>query len=354
MDLTGIAPRLAVEIIAAPAMELLMGLTKFGMEGNRETFEDGAWFDRVRTKASPELLEALARVGGGKHAMWEPVLALGSPPARSVEEMLARIEALAPADLWLRLAGYHLPPLRDEVGTETYLRAVEGDREARASIERAARKWDVEEAREEPPLLSMTPEETKEASLLALRLWHRDIVAGEEQEIAEILERDVAAKRALARRTTPEKLIEVATNGVEFKGERWVRRVVLVPHVVMRPWNVSSAYEDTWIICYPVADESLGLDRGAPPARMLRLYKALSDDKRLRILKRLASGSASLQELAEAVGLAKSSTHHHMVILRSAGLVTVTEGWQTQYTLRNDVIPEASELLRSFLQGDTT
>ena len=83
---------------------------------------------------------------------------------------------------------------------------------------------------------------------------------------------------------------------------------------------------------------------------MLRLYKALSDEKRLRILKRLVTGSATLQELADAVGLAKSSTHHHMVILRSAGLVTVTEDLQRLYTLRTDTIPEASDLLNAFLQ----
>jgi len=119
---------------------------------------------------------------------------------------------------------------------------------------------------------------------------------------------------------------------------------------VMRPWNVSSAWEDQYILCYPVADESLESDRAAPPARMLRLYKALSDEKRLRILKRLVTGSATLQELADAVGLAKSSTHHHMVILRSAGLVTVTEDLQRLYTLRTDTIPEASDLLNAFLQ----
>ncbi|HEV8420740.1 MAG TPA: metalloregulator ArsR/SmtB family transcription factor, partial [Actinomycetota bacterium] len=133
--------------------------------------------------------------------------------------------------------------------------------------------------------------------------------------------------------------------------ERWVRRVVVVPHVAMRPWNVSSAWEDRWIICYPVADESLGSDRAAPPPRMLRLYKALADEKRLRILKRLVTGKATLQELADSVGLAKSSAHHHMVILRSAGLVTVTDDAQRLYTLRADALPEASGLLRAFLEG---
>ena len=50
-------------------------------------------------------------------------------------------------------------------------------------------------------------------------------------------------------------------------------------------------------------------------------------------------------------GLAKSSAHHHLVILRSAGLVKVTTGEESIYTLRRDVIPEASAMLGSFLEG---
>lgn len=357
MDLTGTRTPLNVEVVPSVCTEFLMGLTKFSMERSRETFEDGqTWFDDIRTKASPELLAALAAANGRNGIGWGSLagiplgLALQWPPDHSVSEFLDRVESLPPRELWLILAGFYLPPLRDEVGSEAYLRAADGDAAARRSIMQAAQKWE-DEIEEEPPLLSLPTEEVKERVLTALRLWHREVFAGEEKEVTRILERDAAAKRALSASTTPAKLIEIATNGVEFRGERWVRRVVLVPHVAMRPWNVSSAWEETWIICYPVADESLGADQAAPPARMVRLYKALADEKRLRILKRLEAGKATLQELAESVGLAKSSTHHHMVILRSAGLVTVTEGLQGVYSLRTDAIPEASGLLQAFLEG---
>ncbi|MGH2555140.1 MAG: ArsR/SmtB family transcription factor, partial [Actinomycetota bacterium] len=183
---------------------------------------------------------------------------------------------------------------------------------------------------------------------------YREIFADREAAVSRILERDSTAKRSLAAEETSEKLIEIATNGIEFRGERWIRRVVLMPHVVMRPWNVTCAWEERSIICYPVADESLGSDQADPPARMLRLYKALGDEKRLRILKRLTEGQATLQDLADHVGLAKSSAHHHMVILRSAGLVTVTDDLQRLYTLRTDMVPQASILLRGFLEGART
>ncbi len=357
MDLTGGRSQVGVDIVASPCIEFLMSLTKFSMERSRETFEDGGtWFDEIRTKASPELRAALAAANGKNGMGWGSLagiplgLALQWPPDQNIPEFIDRMEALPPRELWLILAGYHLPPLRQDVGTEAYLRAADGDPEARGSVLRAARKWE-DEVEEEPPLMTMTAQQTKQRALTALRLWYSEIFADDEEEATRIIERDAAAKRSLAATTTPEKLIEIATNGVEFRGERWVRRVVLVPHVAMRPWNVFSAWDDRWIICYPVADESMGNAETAAPARMLRLYKALADEKRLRILKRLVAGSATLQELADSVSLAKSSAHHHMVILRSAGLVTVTDDPQRLYTLRTDVIPEASGLLYAFLEG---
>ena len=356
MDLTGAATRVGVDVVASPGIELLMGLTKFGMEESRETFEDGAtWFEDVRTKASPELIHNLEILGGKYGAGWGSLagiplgLAPDTPPVASIPEFIAHLETVDPRELWLIMTGYYLPPLREEVGSEAYLRAADGNMAARTAIIRAGRKYG-DELDDRPPIMSMASDETKQGILTVLRLWYREVFAGGENEVSRILERDAAAKRSLAATISSEKLIEIATNGIEFRGERWIRRVVLVPTAVMRPWNVSSAWEDRSIICYPVADESLGSDQGEPSPRLVRLYKALGDEKRLRILKRLAGGRATLQELADSVGLAKSSAHHHMVILRSAGLVTVTDDPQRLYTLRTNTIPEASGLLQAFLE----
>ena len=360
MDLTRGRSRVGVDVVASPPVELLMSLTKFGMEDSRETFEDGeTWFDEVRTKASASLLDAYRAVSGRTGLGWGCLVGipLGLAPQwaghQSVSEFVAHVEAVPPRDLWLIMAGYHLPPMRDDIGQDAYLRAADGDPAARQSILQAERKWG-DELDGQPPILSMSPDEAKEGILTVLRLWYREIFAHREDEVSRILERDAAAKRSLAAATTSEKLIEIATNGIEFRGERWIRRVVLMPHAVMRPWNVTCAWEERSIICYPVADESLGGDQAAPPARMVRLYKALADEKRLRILKRLTEGQATLQELADHVGLAKSSAHHHMVILRSASLVTVTDDLQRLYTLRTDMVPQASSLLRGFLEGART
>jgi DNA-binding transcriptional ArsR family regulator len=119
----------------------------------------------------------------------------------------------------------------------------------------------------------------------------------------------------------------------------------------MRPWNIMNAWDETTIVCYPAADPDDVADPDEPPVRLVRLHKALGDERRLRMLKLLSRRSATLQELADATGLAKSSAHHHTVILRSAGLLTVTLEDNSRYALREGVVPEVSRWLTDYVQG---
>src|SRR5205823_6107063 len=131
---------------------------------------------------------------------------------------------------------------------------------------------------------------------------------GPEQETAQrVLSRDAAAKRSQAGSMSPERLIEVATHGLEYRPNPWTDRVVLVPQLAMRPWNVFTVWDGATIICYPADEESIQGDLTAPPPRLLRVHKALGDERRLRMLKVLSGGSATLQQLADAVGVVKSS-----------------------------------------------
>jgi DNA-binding transcriptional ArsR family regulator len=53
-------------------------------------------------------------------------------------------------------------------------------------------------------------------------------------------------------------------------------------------------------------------------------------------------------ELAEMFGVAKTTMHHHMIILRSAGLVSVGVG-QKRYRLRQEALPDVGGLLSGYL-----
>jgi ArsR family transcriptional regulator, arsenate/arsenite/antimonite-responsive transcriptional repressor len=88
-------------------------------------------------------------------------------------------------------------------------------------------------------------------------------------------------------------------------------------------------------------------------------FKALASEQRREILRMLAAccGTSRARgdgprdvcacKISEHLGLAPSTTSHHMGVLRAAGLVDARkEGTWVHYTLRRDVVREiAAELL---------
>jgi DNA-binding transcriptional ArsR family regulator len=353
MDLTRGRSRIPVEVHGSLPVEMLVQLTAFASPESVGTYDDGAaLFDRVRTRASDELLAALEPARD--EADWKPWgnligLALLPAPAATLPEFVGGVEALPPLELWRLLAGDHIPVLRELFGEEGIARAAAGDEAARIEMDQALRSMS-DGTEGFPELLWRPAEDVKAWTIDALTRWHREVFAPDEEATAVVLRRDVAAKRAMQRGLADEAFIERATNGVDFRRDPWTRRIILTPHLSMRPWNVMTAHDEVAIICYPVADDSMSVDPDAPAASLVRLHKALGDERRLRILKILTRGPATLQELSGGLGLAKSTTHHHMVILRSAGLVRTTTEVDSRYSLRRESIPQLSSSLTAFLE----
>jgi DNA-binding transcriptional ArsR family regulator len=85
--------------------------------------------------------------------------------------------------------------------------------------------------------------------------------------------------------------------------------------------------------------------------RVVRLGKALGDPARVRIVRRLSRGEASLGELAQVAGLAKSTAHHHLAALRAAGLVVMRGNARGYwYTLRLESLADARALLTDLVE----
>jgi DNA-binding transcriptional ArsR family regulator len=129
--------------------------------------------------------------------------------------------------------------------------------------------------------------------------------------------------------------------------EPGIETILLVPHVVSRPWSIFTESWRTKIVCYGLADAHVTGDQ--PPDPLVAAYKALGDETRLRILRRLARGPATLQELTALTGLAKSTVHGHLLVLRTAGLVVADVSRKTGYRLRRETIAESAALLDSYL-----
>ena len=79
-------------------------------------------------------------------------------------------------------------------------------------------------------------------------------------------------------------------------------------------------------------------------------HKALADVNRLRIVRRLAEGEASVTELIEHVGLSQPLVSHHLKRLRAAGLIESRRvGRETLCTLRPEAFGEVAERERAIL-----
>lgn len=170
-----------------------------------------------------------------------------------------------------------------------------------------------------------------------------------EPRVRAIIGRDADVRSADVASLPPAELIERTTNGIRWLSEPGVRRVVLAPSYLVRPYNFTFAGGDWRLFIYPVADEALEPhDPLAPPVGVLRLHRALGDDTRLRILRLLRDRDWYLTEIAERLELSKPTIKHHLAQLRAAGLVTLTEeGGLSYYSLRRDRLGDAStELIR--------
>jgi DNA-binding transcriptional ArsR family regulator len=75
--------------------------------------------------------------------------------------------------------------------------------------------------------------------------------------------------------------------------------------------------------------------------------KTLSDANRLLIITELASGEASVNELAHKLGLQQSNTSKHLSLMREHGLVNVhRDGSTVYYSLSDPRIYQAIRLLQ--------
>jgi DNA-binding transcriptional ArsR family regulator len=172
-----------------------------------------------------------------------------------------------------------------------------------------------------------------------------------EARVAVMLDRDVSDRRMADAVSDPLGFVERATNGIRLVPEQAIRRIVLAPTYFGRPYNSLAKINDIQLLTYPIADSALGAaGRAIPPAATLRLYRALGDESRLRILRLLVERDLYLTELAIELNLSKPTVSHHLAQLRSAGLVTTTEqGNLTYYTLRRDRVEQAGPELSAFL-----
>ncbi len=305
-----------VEVDWAPAYELLMSLKAYTSTADRKILELGAaWVKEVRERLSPGLAAGLAAHGSRDKLWWLDLLIRQAPPPRDAAAFLGWLATLSGGEMYERLAP------------------------------QAAENWAL------PESLSAA----RDHALSILKQWDDEYFRHVDAAILDGLAAEAARTGALIETMEPLALVEQATNGIYFVPEPRPDVVLLIPQYHYRPWNVFSIYRTVRAIQYPV--DAVPPATGEIPPGLLRLTRALADDSRLRMLRFLAAGPQSFSSVVQFSGLAKSTVHHHLVVLRAAGLVRVYAyqggGTADAYDLRPHALDELDRRLRAFLTAES-
>jgi DNA-binding transcriptional ArsR family regulator len=303
--------------------------------------EDRAWLDRSQAAIVPEIGPDSIAAECREFVSELGPYVIAHPELKSPADLVRAVDKLTDEELRTVLLG----ELADspDFGDATR-RALAGDEAAYQELTRQLL------THKGVSVLSGSIADLAPAARTVLHAWLPRFSQVEDR-VARILARDVSTRPLDDAGRDPIGFVEQATNGIRLVPERGVRRIVLAPSYFGRPYNSLTKVGEVQLICYPVADAAVGAaSRTVPPSATVRLYRALGDETRLRILRLIAERDRYLTELANELELSKPTISHHLAQLRSAGLVTLTEqGNLTYYSLRRDRVAEAGPELSAFL-----
>lgn len=87
---------------------------------------------------------------------------------------------------------------------------------------------------------------------------------------------------------------------------------------------------------------------------LVRVFKALGDENRLRILKQLKNGGKCGCDLLDELKITQPTLSHHMKILCDCGIVkSRREGKWTHYTIDCNGVKEIRTLMKALILPDT-
>jgi len=344
-DLNSGSASFAIDWDVRPVYDFVFSLS--GDAGSTDDLPatDRKWLEDAKAGLPAEVRDAATRLFESEVAIHIAVVVVDRPALRTADDVVAAISSSDPSDVIRAMANWS--PREPDL-TTLVDRALTGDSSALTALEETMPEY----KREARLQMLREPEKTVADLVSVLAAW-AERFSPIESRVSAILERDYEARAADRAALAPVDLIERTTGGIRWLAEGGVKRVILAPSYFSRPYNFLMSASDFRLFAYPVSDEALeSVDPLAAPQSVVRLHRALGDDTRLRILKLLAGRDLYLTEIAQLLELSKPTIKHHLALLRSAGLVTITEsGTVIYYSLRRNRLDDASADIKRFLIG---
>ena len=131
------------------------------------------------------------------------------------------------------------------------------------------------------------------------------------------------------------------------------KQLRFAPSLDMGPYMSCAVIGSTHGMFYPCESRFVTGDEALDESvRMARIYKALSDEQRLRILSILREREMYAQEIVDRTGLHQSMVSRHLGFLKAVGLVrSRREGTMKFFSLNTDIRKQLARTLELFPEG---
>ncbi|MDZ5470449.1 winged helix-turn-helix domain-containing protein [Bacillus sp. 31A1R] len=154
-----------------------------------------------------------------------------------------------------------------------------------------------------------------------LKVWEEVYFSAFDLDILDILRESVMEwddKRE--HEEDPVVFVEKVSGGLKVEPYEGLQQIIMTPTYHTSPLITTRKFKNIVHIQYPVDAPETAADQ--PSKKLLRLSKALGDDNRLRILKLVKEGPKTFTEILQHFNISKSTVHHHIMLLRTAGLIS--------------------------------
>jgi DNA-binding transcriptional ArsR family regulator len=184
-----------------------------------------------------------------------------------------------------------------------------------------------------------------------IRKWNNAYFSKLDSEIINILRQSVVEWEGKAISGDPVQFVERISGGLKIEQYDGLHQVILTPTYHTNPLIMISKLKNIAHIFYPIdIPES---DPDQPSKKLIRITKALADENRLRIIKLLSEGPKTFTEILQYFSVSKSTVHHHVMLLRTAGLISsyhTDECGTETYIYRPIGMNELHEKFHEYLQ----
>jgi DNA-binding transcriptional ArsR family regulator len=184
-------------------------------------------------------------------------------------------------------------------------------------------------------------ESRRKRHLSLLLKWYEEYFLDIEELVTKTLTDQINNIDRTVLNTHPYQEIEKLTKGFDIENLQ-VTEVVLAPTWHFRPLSLIDIFNHKVVLTYPCV---ISINE-----ETLLITKALAEDKRLQILSSMKDESKTFTDLVLLMGMSKGNIHHHLLLLRSAGLLKIQPTRQDYflYKFRHSRIQDLSNLLLDY------